>query len=212
MATSTTDTLTQPQYEEEKDFSFKTFLLNKGFTEYDKIEPALLSGKLTLEDLLDCNDKELNDELESYGITTIQRKRFIRSIKALSQSKADIDAETGLLQTDSFLNYLKKIKLEKTGKWILSIINIDGLKDVIGKTNQSTVNFKITTVGMALNKYCQQLPTRLIPFKHNKNKLNQNDVFAILFKCNNDDNSSNSNDNDSYAFGKDTMKHIINDI
>ena len=92
--------------------------------------------------------------------------------------KLSIDNESGLQQSDSLLHQLQKIQLEKSGLWILSILNVDNLIEWNNTESEDTVNFRIDH-GKAIYKYCQQLPTRLLPFKHNKNEWNRNDVFSI---------------------------------
>lgn len=73
--------------EDEGAFNLQKHLENYKFEEYSKIETALRSQELTLEDILECNEKELKDTLEEYGVKAVQRNRFVKAIKALPDSK-----------------------------------------------------------------------------------------------------------------------------
>ena len=105
----------------QQSFNFKQFLEENDFTEFDKIEKRLSTNELTLDDIFDCNDEELKKLLLSFGVSSlIQRKRFIRAIKKLTQPKFISDEESGLQQTEAFLHNLQKIKSGKTSLWSLA--------------------------------------------------------------------------------------------
>ena len=120
----------------DEDFNFKTFLENKGFKEYSKIESAIATKEVTLDDIVDCNDIELKQVLESFDVKLIQRNRFVKAIKILKESSNENDKETGLPKTKSFLHQLQKIRLEKSSLWAMGIVNVDDLQGMIDKTTE----------------------------------------------------------------------------
>ena len=71
----------------DENFNLKQYLTNQNFKEYSKIEAAIENGDVTIEDILECNEKELKETLEGYNVTAIQRNRFVKAIKLLPESQ-----------------------------------------------------------------------------------------------------------------------------
>ena len=79
----------------DENFDLKTYLTNEKFTEYSKIETAINSGDLTLDDILECNEQELKQVLDGFKISLIQRNRFVKAIRKLPKSKMNSNQNTG---------------------------------------------------------------------------------------------------------------------
>ena len=100
------------------DFDLKQHLLQNNFTEYSKLENAFQAKLITLEDILECDEKELKEQLMLYHISPIQRNRFVKAIKLLPQSKitSNINSNGSALisNNNSFVNdnYLNDLELE----------------------------------------------------------------------------------------------------
>ena len=71
----------------DENFGLQTYLTEQKFTEYSKVETAINSGDLTLDDILGCNEQELKQVLSDFEISILQRNRFVRAIKKLPKSK-----------------------------------------------------------------------------------------------------------------------------
>ena len=71
----------------DENFDLKAYLAAQKFTQYSKIETAIDSGDLTLDDILGCNEQELKEVLIEFEISSIQRNRFVNAIKKLPKSK-----------------------------------------------------------------------------------------------------------------------------
>ena len=73
------------------------------------------------------------------------------------------------------------ILLRKNTLWVLSMINIDGLKSMNENLGYDSTNDKIEYTGQTINQFCNQLPNRMFAFKHDKNKFGKGNIFAVLF-------------------------------
>ena len=143
-------------------------------------------------------------------------------ISGMNFSNKDRDKETGLLGTKAFETFVKTILLQKSGLWVLSMLNIDDLKHWNDNFTHNMGDIKIAQCGSIIKDFCEQMPQRMKAFKHNKNKQGKGDIFAILFDCE----SKNKNKNqkrkgignreekkeDIYKFARDKMFVLIEDI
>ena len=68
------------------EIDLKDHLAQNGFIEFGKIESAVNNGEITIKDLIECNQTDLQDICQKYGIKSIQKNRFINAIKKLVNS------------------------------------------------------------------------------------------------------------------------------
>ena len=67
--------------------NLKDILEKHGFKEYDKIDGAVERKEITLDDLLFCSQVDLSQLCHEYGVSVIQKNRFIAAIKSLPNAQ-----------------------------------------------------------------------------------------------------------------------------
>ena len=100
-----------------------------------------------------------------------------------SRTNNDIDQATGLKQTTSLNYQLQTFLYLQDDRWLLAMIDIDGLADINEKLGYSRANKKINEIGTIINQFCGKLKSTLKGFKCNNLVKGKGDLFAVLIHC-----------------------------
>ena len=124
----------------------------------------------------------------------------------------DQTTKINLLTSAELNTKLEILLLQQNILWVLSIINIDDLKQLNDRIGYKHTDDKIQQTAKTIYEFCNQKPSRMISFKHNDNNRGKGNVFAILFNCQKKNKRNNKSNSDVYIFAKSKMQLIIDDV
>ena len=111
----------------------------------------------------------------------------------------DSDAATCLLGTNEFVRDLRHCLYQEDKKWVLAMLNIDGLKKINDTKGYTAGDEAISNIGKDIKQFCNDSPNRLKGYKCEEG--GKGDLFGVLVYCQKD-----------YSFAQRNLNRLIKEI
>ena len=145
----------------------------------DRVYGLLNDESITIDELITFTILDLKDWCNEHSLKTIEKKRFINSIKSLpnsQSSKPDAEEKTKIVQVPVFLGNEEKEQLAQFGDMK------NNVKNMIRNVNETTTKLKnVDAVINEINHVCDKIESFVETLRRNFLQQVFHALFCILF-------------------------------